>query len=155
MRRFIETAEEVGADDADALTPIPQLGWSQGHRLPECKSCLKPWEAAWNEPPHLVSAAQEEWLPYSQSQDRPGARHRIIHQYQNVSGRKSEARTAAGEECGCMSMDRLEQIGREIAARVEKLDKLGARAADQVVSIGHLLAEAGRRTMVTVDEAAA
>jgi hypothetical protein len=54
-----------------------------------------------------------------------------------------------------MSMDRLEQIGREIAARVEKLDKLGARAADQVVSIGHLLAEAGRRTMVTVDEAAA
>ena len=43
-----------------------------------------------------------------------------------------------------MSIDRLEQIGREITARVEKLDKLGAKAADQVNSIDHLLAEAER-----------
>jgi hypothetical protein len=41
-----------------------------------------------------------------------------------------------------MSADRLEQIGREITARVEKLDKLGAKAADHVDSIDRLLAEA-------------
>jgi hypothetical protein len=41
-----------------------------------------------------------------------------------------------------MSADRLEQIGREITARVEKLDKLGAKAADHVDSIDCLLAEA-------------
>jgi FtsZ-binding cell division protein ZapB len=41
-----------------------------------------------------------------------------------------------------MTVDRLEQIGREITARVEKLDKLGTRAIDQVDSIDHLLAEA-------------
>jgi hypothetical protein len=41
-----------------------------------------------------------------------------------------------------MSADRLEQIGREITARVEKLDKLGAKAVDQVDSIDYLLAEA-------------
>jgi hypothetical protein len=38
--------------------------------------------------------------------------------------------------------DRLEQIGREITSRVEKLDKLGTKAVDQVDSIGQLLAEA-------------
>ena len=41
-----------------------------------------------------------------------------------------------------MTVDRLEQIGREITARVGKLDQLGAKAVDQVDSIGHLLAEA-------------
>ena len=41
-----------------------------------------------------------------------------------------------------MTVDRLEQIGREITARVGKLDQLGAKAVDQVNSIGHLLAEA-------------
>jgi hypothetical protein len=41
-----------------------------------------------------------------------------------------------------MSADRLEQIGREITARVEKLDKLGAKAVDHVDSIDCLLVEA-------------
>ena len=41
-----------------------------------------------------------------------------------------------------MSIDRLEQIGREITARVEKLDKLGGKAVDQVDLIDHLLGEA-------------
>jgi hypothetical protein len=40
------------------------------------------------------------------------------------------------------TINRLEQIGREITARVEKLDQLGAKAVDQVDSIDHLLAEA-------------
>lgn len=39
-------------------------------------------------------------------------------------------------------VDRLEQIGREISARVEKLDKIGVKAVDHVNSINHLLAEA-------------
>jgi hypothetical protein len=41
-----------------------------------------------------------------------------------------------------MSADRLERIGREITARVEKLDKLGVKAVDHVDSIDYLLAEA-------------
>ena len=37
---------------------------------------------------------------------------------------------------------RLEEIAREITARIDKLDKLGLKAVDHVDSIGHLLAEA-------------
>jgi hypothetical protein len=37
---------------------------------------------------------------------------------------------------------RLEQIGREITARVKKLDNFGAKAVDHVDSIDHLLGEA-------------
>jgi hypothetical protein len=38
--------------------------------------------------------------------------------------------------------NRLDQIGREITARIEKLDKIGEKAVDHVDSISHLLAEA-------------
>jgi hypothetical protein len=41
-----------------------------------------------------------------------------------------------------VAAERLLQIGREIAARVEKLDKIGVKAVDHVDSIKHLLAEA-------------
>ena len=41
-----------------------------------------------------------------------------------------------------VAAERLLQIGREIAARVEKLDKIGVKAVDHVDSINHLLGEA-------------
>jgi hypothetical protein len=40
------------------------------------------------------------------------------------------------------SAERLLEIGREIAARVERLDKIGIKAVDHVDSINHLLAQA-------------
>jgi hypothetical protein len=44
-----------------------------------------------------------------------------------------------------VAIDRLLQIGREITARVERLDKIGVKAVDHVDSINHLLAEAEKR----------
>jgi hypothetical protein len=57
-----------------------------------------------------------------------------------VTGSDLEERPAV--HSGASSDVRLEQIGREITARLGKLDQLGVKAVDQVDSIGQLLAEA-------------
>jgi hypothetical protein len=49
---------------------------------------------------------------------------------------------ASKREANPVAINRLLDIGREIAARVEKLDKIGVKAVDHVDSINHLLAEA-------------
>jgi hypothetical protein len=45
-------------------------------------------------------------------------------------------------EANTVTTNRLLDIGREIAARVDRLDKIGVKAVDHVDSINHLLAEA-------------
>jgi hypothetical protein len=54
----------------------------------------------------------------------------------------SDLEESTADRSGISNAVRLEQIGREITARVGKLDQLGVKAVDQVDSIGQLLAEA-------------
>jgi hypothetical protein len=68
------------------------------------------------------------------------------HQARNAARKRGKAKTGAATkkavEPVTATSTKLERIGREIRARVERLDRIGARAVDMVDSIKYLLREA-------------
>jgi hypothetical protein len=78
----------------------------------------------------------------SQAETQARLRKENAERQAKMAEQKAKRLAAEAEKKKQVSGDRLKDIGREIKARVGKLDQLGGKTVDMIDSIDHLLADA-------------